>query len=216
MKEELVTANVLLADDHPLLMEGFSKVLESYGVTVVGQTMTPEGAVKQYEVLQPNVLILDIRFGERMTGLDAARRVLSKFPDANIVFLSQFDQDPLIKEAYRIGARAFLTKSCTASDLRTAIKRASEGEKYFVPQVAERLANLAVSGDLSPQSRLDEREIEVFKFMAHGFTNQEIAEKLSLSLKTISNTSLTIKDKLSVHRPADITRLAVKHGLIEP
>ena len=84
------------------------------------------------------------------------------------------------------------------------------------PQIAERLANLSVRGDVSPQSQLDQRGLEIFKLMAEGLTNAEIAEKLNLSTKTISNISQSVKEKLGVHRQAYITKLAVKHGLIEP
>ena len=87
---------------------------------------------------------------------------------------------------------------------------------YFLPHIAERLANLSVRGDESPQSLLNERDLEIFKLMAEGLTNAEIAERLDLSLKTISNVSQAIKEKLGVHRPAYITKLAVKHGLIAP
>jgi two-component system invasion response regulator UvrY len=75
---------------------------------------------------------------------------------------------------------------------------------------------MAVRGDLSPQSQLDERDLAVFKLMAEGLTNAEIADRLNLSTKTISNISQSVKEKLGVHRPAYITKLAVKHGLIEP
>ena len=85
-----------------------------------------------------------------------------------------------------------------------------------MPHIVERLAQLAIAGDASPQTKLDTRELEVLKLIAKGFTNAEIAEKLDLSPKTISNTSQAMKDKLGIHRPADITRLALKHGLIEP
>ena len=207
---------VLLADDHPIVMTGFAMSLESEGMQVVGQARTPQEALAHYGVLQPDVVILDIRFGAELTGLDAARQILQKYPDANIVFLSQFDQDALIKETYRLGARAFVTKDCDPADLALAVRRASLGELYFMPQIAERLAKLSVSGDVSPQSSLDERELDIFTSMAEGLTNVEIAEKLNLSAKTISNVSQTIKEKLGIHRPALITKLAVKHGLIEP
>ena len=207
---------VLLADDHPIVMTGFAMSLEGAGMVVLGQAKTPQEAVAQFVALQPDVVILDIRFGAELTGLDAARQILQKHPDANIVFLSQFDQDALIKETYRLGARAFVTKDCDPADLALAVQRASKGELYFMPQIAERLANLSVRGDASPQSALDERELEIFTSMAEGLTNVEIAEKLNLSAKTISNVSQTIKEKLGVHRPAMITKLAVKHGLIEP
>jgi len=210
------TIRVLLADDHPIVMTGFAMSLAAEGMDVVGQAKTPQEAVEQYVAMQPDVVVLDIRFGAEMTGLDAAKHILEKQPEAQIVFLSQFDQDALIKETYRLGAKAFVTKDCDPVDLAVAVQRASQGELYFMPQIAERLANLSVRGDASPQTLLDERSLEIFKLMAEGLTNVEIAEKLDLSQKTISNISQAVKEKLGIHRPALITKLAMKHGLIEP
>jgi DNA-binding NarL/FixJ family response regulator len=206
---------VLLADDHPIVMTGFAMSLAAEGMQVMGQAKTPQEAVTQFTALSPDVLVLDIRFGAELTGLDAARTILQEHPDANIVFLSQFDQDALIKETYRLGAKAFVTKDCDPADLAIAVQKASLGELYFMPSIAERLANLSVRGDASPQSLLDERSLEIFRLMAEGLTNVEIADKLDLSPKTISNVSQAIKDKLGIHRPALITKLAVKYGLIE-
>lgn len=207
---------VMLADDHPIVMTGFAMSLQGQGLDVVAQARTPEEALAQYQQLQPDVIVLDIRFGEQMTGMDVARQILAQTPSAAIVFLSQFDQDSLIKETYRLGGRAFMTKDCDPADLAAAVQRAHDGELYFLPHIAERLANLSVRGDASPQSQLDERALEIFTLMAEGLTNAEIAEKLDVSTKTISNISQAVKEKLGVHRPAYITRLAVKHGLIEP
>jgi two-component system invasion response regulator UvrY len=207
---------VMLADDHPIVMTGFAMSLQGQGLEVVAQARTPEEALAQFLQLQPDVIVLDIRFGEQLTGLDVAKQILAQTPAAAIVFLSQFDQDSLIKETYRLGGRAFMTKDCDPADLAAAVRRAHEGELYFLPQIAERLANLSVRGDASPQSQLDERALEIFTLMAEGLTNAEIAEKLDVSTKTISNVSQAVKEKLGVHRPAYITRLAVKHGLIEP
>jgi two-component system, NarL family, invasion response regulator UvrY len=207
---------VLLADDHPIVMTGFAMSLESEGIEVVAQVKTPQDALAQFALLRPDVLILDIRFGAELTGLDVAREIFDSEPNARVVFLSQFDQDALIKETYRLGGRAFITKDCDPVDLASAVRRAFAGELYFLPVIAERLANLSVRGDGSPQSKLDERGLEIFRLMADGLTNAEIAEKLDLSLKTISNISQLIKDTLGVHRPALLTKLAVKHGLIEP
>lgn len=216
MQSEQNQIRVLLADDHPIVMTGFAMSLSSLGMDVVGQAKTPDEAAAMFAELKPDVLVLDIRFGTELTGLDAARGILAQFPAARIVFLSQFDQDSLIKETYRIGARAFVTKDCDPADLATAVRHAHADKLYFLPQIAERLANLSVRGDVSPQSQLDARGLEIFKLMAEGLTNAEIAEKLNLSAKTISNISQAVKEKLGVHRQAYITRLAVKHGLIEP
>jgi two-component system invasion response regulator UvrY len=206
----------MLADDHPIVMTGFAMSLEEAGMQVLGQAKTPDEAAAMYAELKPDVLVLDIRFGTELTGLDAAQNILKADPNARIVFLSQFDQDSLIKETYRLGAHAFVTKDCDPADLATAVRHARDGKLYFLPPIASRLASLSVRGDVSPQSQLDERELEIFKLMAEGMTNAEIAERLNLSTKTISNSSQSVKEKLGVHRQAYITRLAVKHGLIEP
>lgn len=208
--------HVLLADDHPLIAAGFAMALAGHNIEVVGEAFTAEDVIRSYQDLLPDVLILDIRFGEKMSGLHAAKEVLQSFPQAKIVFLSQFDQDKLVKESYRLGGHAFITKDCTTDCLAAAIHAAHRGEVYFLPELAKRLAQLAIRGDMSPQSLLNPRELEILTLMAQGLTNHEIAEQLALSPKTISNSSQGIKEKLGMHRAADITRLAVKHGLIEP
>jgi two-component system invasion response regulator UvrY len=210
------TVKAVLADDHPIVMSGFAMSLADYGIEVIGEARTPEEAIVMYAERAPDVLILDIRFGEKLTGLDAAKEVLKKNPDAKIVFLSQFDQDSLIKETYKIGALAFITKDCDPATLAAAVARVAKGERYFLPEIAERLANLSVRGDNSPRTLLDARELEVFVSMAQGLTNAEMAVHLALSTKTISNISHTIKGKLGIRRVADITLMAVRHGLLEP
>jgi two-component system invasion response regulator UvrY len=216
VQKEQKPIRVMLADDHPIVMTGFAMSLAAAGMEVVGQARTPSEAAVMYAEHKPDVVVLDIRFGTELTGLDAAQAILEADPHAKVVFLSQFDQDSLIKETYRLGAHAFVTKDCDPADLATAVRQAHQGKLYFLPQIAERLASLAVRGDVSPQSQLDERGLEIFKLMAEGLTNAEIAEKLNLSTKTISNVSQSVKEKLGVHRQAYITKLAVKHGLIEP
>ena len=207
---------VMLADDHPIVMSGFATSLAGPDIDVVAQARSAEEALERYEAERPDVLVLDIRFGERLTGLDVARDILGRDADAAIVFLTQFDQDSLVKECYRIGARAFITKDCDPGELAAAVRRAHEGGLYFMPRIAERLASMAVKGDVSPQSLLDGRALEIFTLMAEGLTNAEIAERLDVSSKTISNASQAIKDKLGVQRAADITRLAVRYGLLQP
>ena len=98
MQTEQKSIRVMLADDHPIVMTGFAMSLAGVGMDVVGQAKTPEEAAAMYAELQPDVMVLDIRFGTELTGLDAAQDILKKFPAAKIVFLSQFDQDSLIKE----------------------------------------------------------------------------------------------------------------------
>jgi two-component system invasion response regulator UvrY len=217
MNDKTITPiRVLLADDHPIVMQGFALSLASMAIDVVGQVTSPTEAVESYESLQPDVVMMDLRFGEKLTGLDAAKTILARHPGANILFLSQFDQDALIKQTYSIGGRGFLTKDISASDLAQAVTDANSGENYFMDRIAKRLASLSVKGDQSPVALLDAREFEIFLLTAKGRTNQEMADHLGLSQKTISNVTHSLKDKLGTNRIADLTLLAVKYGYIEP
>jgi two-component system, NarL family, invasion response regulator UvrY len=207
----------LIADDHPLIIEGLTTALARDNIEVVGQATTANEVLSQYLTCTPDVIVLDIRFGNSgPSGLDVAREALQRYPDARILIYSQFDQDELVREAYRIGCVGFVTKNKPMAVLAEAIKQVHQGKMHFLPEIAERLAMIGVKGDDSPQSKLDARELEVFRLMAQGRTNVEIAEAMALSPKTISLTSQLIKDKLGVQRAAEITRLAVRHGVIEP
>lgn len=207
---------VLLADDHPIVMAGFALSLGSMEIEVIGEVTTPHEAVESYQILQPDVLMIDLRFGEKLTGMDAAKTILARDPQAKILFLSQFDQDALIKQCYSIGGRGFLTKDISAADLAQAVVEAHRGDIYFLPRIAKRLANLSVKGDQSPAALLEPREFEIFLLTAKGRTNQEMADQLGLSPKTISNVTNSLKEKLGTSRIADLTLLAVKHGYVEP
>ena len=253
---------VLIADDHPMIIQGLISALKREGVQRVADASSADDVIAQFERTHPDVVVLDIRFGGRTTGLHVARELIARHPQARIVFYSQFDQDEIVKEAYRLGGMAFVTrtlldaglahddvtpvagaglrryqqepfldggqlvwregpmafvtKSGPPDELTAAIRQAHVGKLYFPAAIANRLALLGVRGDDSPQSTLAPRELEVFTFMAQGLTNAEIAERMNLSVKTISNVSQAIKEQLGVHRPADITLLAVKHGLVTP
>jgi two-component system, NarL family, invasion response regulator UvrY len=212
----MATIKVLLADDHPLILEGLKAALSKRHMKVVGETGSAGEVMGLYRQYRPDVLVLDLRFGQGPTGLDLARSLLSKEPEARIVFYSQFDQNEVIREAYRVGAAAYVTKNQPPEVLATAITEAARGKTYFVPAIAERLALLGVHGDASPRARLDPREAEVFVQLANGLTNNEIAERMSLSSKTIGVIAQAIREKLGVQRATDMTRLAMRYGMIDP
>ncbi|MBE7418410.1 MAG: response regulator transcription factor [Ideonella sp.] len=212
----MANIKVLLADDHPLILEGLKAALTKRNMRVIGETGSAEEVVRLFRQCRPDVLVLDLRFGQGATGMDVARSLLSKEPEARIVFYSQFDQNEVIREAYRLGAAAYVTKNQPPGVLATAIEEAARGKTYFVPAIAERLALLGVRGDESPRSRLDAREAEVFVQLANGLTNNEIAERMSLSSKTIGVIAQAIREKLGVQRAAEMTRLAVRYGMIDP
>lgn len=212
----MAQVRVMIADDHPLIIEGLSAALKRLGLMVVGQVETAAAVIPKFVEAKPDVLVLDVRFGPGPTGLDVARELLVKAPSARIVFYSQFDQDEIVREAYRLGGAAFVTKNSSPQALARAIEEAHAGKTYFLPEIAERMALLGVRGDSSPRSRLDEREIEVFMQLADGFTNNEIAARMKLSAKTIGTIGQAVREKLGVQRATDLTRLAVRHGMIDP
>lgn len=209
---------VLIADDHPLIIEGLKTSLARHGITAAGTVSAAAEVVPQYEHCQPDVVVLDVRFGDGQTGLDVAKALLDAHPQARIVIYTQYDQDGLIREAYRIGCAAFVTKNKDPQLLSDAIKDAQAGKTFFLKEIAERLALISLRGaeTISPLEKLDSREIEILKMMALGKRNAEIAEAMNLSVKTISTASQTIKDKLGVDRPAELALLAVRLKLIEP
>lgn len=210
------SVKILLGDDNPIFATGCALTLAHYGIEVIGDGSTPLDILGRYDDLQPDVLVLDAAFGGTNCGLQVARQVRALHPGAKIVILSETEHGTLYKEAYRLGAYAFITKNRDPADLAEAVIKARAGSLYFLPHVAEQLASDKVRGDDSPQDILHVRELEVFRLMALGRTNLEIAEELRLSAKSISTYSQSIKDKLGIHRAAELTRLAVRHGLIEP
>ncbi len=212
-----MSVKILIADDHPSIIDGLASLLPLYNISVVAKATAVDEISALYAESKPDVAVLDVRFGDKKTGLEVAKGLISKF-GAKIIFYSQFDQDEEIQEMYRIGGKGLVTKNKQVSVLADAIQSAVAGKVFFLPEIAERIALLSLHGDsnTNPMELLDDREKTVFLMLASGKTNTEIADELNLSLKTISITSNSVKEKLGVQRPAEITRLAVKMKLIEP
>lgn len=208
------TIRALIADDHPSIRDGLQALFPSFGIEIVTKEMLGSDALESYDPNLHDVVVLDINFGEgKLSGLDVSKQLLERHPKVSIVLYSQHDQIELIKESYQIGIKSFIPKSASPTQLADAMKKAALGQVYLLPEISERLAMLWTGGE-SPLQQLDPRELEVFKQMAAGRMNQEIADSMGLSVKTISTTSQNIKDKLHMTRPAELTLLAVKHGLI--
>lgn len=205
---------VLIADDHPLILEGLAASLEQAGITIAGRETNVDQIIPSHRKLEPDVLVLDIRFGAETSGLDVARELLRETAQAKIVFYSQYDQLELVREAYKLGGLGFVTKQFEADVLIEAIQVAVRGEAHFMPQMLRKLAVDSVQGDHSPQALLDQRELQVFKLIAHGRTVAQVASKMDLSSRTINVITQAIKQKLHVQKPVEMTRLAIKHGLL--
>ena len=209
----MTPTRIMVVDDHGIIGQGLKVELQQFGIDAVNITTDGALTVANYLESKPDVLVLDVKIGS-VDGLDVANAVLALDPKANIVFYSQFDQGCLIQKAYRIGAKAYISKSAELSDLCLAIESAKEGKLFISEVVSRQLALLSITGHDSPQEKLSEREMKVFRLMAMGYTIAEVAVALDISFKSANLIIHSVKALLDVDRQPEITKLAVKHGLI--
>jgi two-component system invasion response regulator UvrY len=206
---------VLLADDHAVVRTGFRLLLEANAdIEVVGEADSGETAYQRYLDLGPDVVVMDIAM-PGMGGIEALRRIRSHHPRARVLALSAHDDPVHARRALREGAFGFLSKRSAPEALLEAITSVAAGRRYIDPGVAQRLALTDVDAEALAE-RLSEREFEVFMRLAHGESVQRIAEDLRLAPSTIGTHLYNIKQKLGVSNQAELTLLAIRHGLIEP
>ncbi len=213
---------IVLADDHPIVRQGISGLLESEpGFVVVGEAGDGRGAVELVERLQPDVAILDLMMPE-LNGLEVARRALRLSPRTRIVILSMYSDEPHVLEALRAGAMAYVLKGTSTETLIFALREAMAGRRYLSPPLSDRAVEvyLAQIGTAErPTDRyelLTAREREVLELVARGASYAEIADKLTISPRTAETHRTNLMRKLDLKTSADITLYAVQRGLIDP
>jgi DNA-binding NarL/FixJ family response regulator len=201
--------SVLLVDDHSLVRRGFRRILEdARDITVVGEASDGAEAVKLAEQLRPQLIVMDCAL-PNMSGLDATRRILAKFPETHILMLSMHSEDTWVHQALDAGAHGYILKSAVDMELVTAIRRVVAGEIVLDPQVS-RTTNLKGEG----KSRLTVRELEVLKLIVAGKSNKEIAIDLDLSANTVAVHRANIMDALGIHKTAELVVYAIRSGLV--
>jgi DNA-binding NarL/FixJ family response regulator len=210
---------VIIADDHHLVRQGIRALLEKADdIEVVAEAADGQEAVELVERLAPDVLVMDIAM-PRMNGNQATGRVRALGAATQVVILSMYSDETLVRQALRNGARGYLLKRSVTEELLLAVRAASRGEIYLSPAisgtiVAEFLA-LQVDADASsPLERLTPREREVLQLVSEGHTNSGIAQVLKVSVKTVEKHRANLMSKLNVHDMAGLMRVAIKHGLI--
>ncbi len=200
MSSELL--RVLLVDDHPLVRNGLRALLSSMTeMTVVGEATTGEEAITQAADLQPDIILMDLHM-PGLNGVEATRRIVQANPRIGILVLTMLEDDASVFAAMRAGARGYLLKGADQADVLRAVRVVAHGEAIFSPSIAQRLMQyFANMQPMLPQAAfpdLTEREREILGLIALGKSNAEIAEKLVLSPKTVSNHVSTIFSKLQV------------------
>jgi two-component system, NarL family, invasion response regulator UvrY len=207
---------VLLVDDHAVVRTGFRLLLQAHpDITVAGEADSGESACQRYLELTPDVVVMDLGM-PGMGGLEALRRIRAHHAQARVLALSALD-DPLhARRALREGARGFLSKRSAPEALLEAISAVAAGQRYLDPNLAQKLALDEVEGaGKSAVERLSEREFEVFVRLAGGASVQRIADDLKLSGSTVGTHLYNIKQKLGASNQAELTLIAIRHGLIQ-
>ena len=207
---------VLLADDHTLVLEGLRKLLEDT-CELVGTAGDGRALVEAAERTRPDVILLDISM-PLLNGLEAARIVRVRVPDAKIIFLTMHADPTYAREAFRAGASGYLLKRSAASELAKAISMVLRGRPYVTPLFpAEVLQPLGADlRRLAPESgALTSRQREVLQLVAEGHAAKEIAALLKISKKTVDFHKGRIMDRLGLRTAAELTKYAVAHGVTE-
>ncbi|MCC6188220.1 MAG: response regulator transcription factor [Anaerolineales bacterium] len=193
---------VLIADDHPLFRKGMRDLLESLAeVEVVGEAATGEEAIALASGLAPDVIVMDLQMPGG-TGISATRQILDASPHIRILMVTLFDDSESVFTALRAGARGYVVKDTDAGEMARAVIAVGRGEAIFSPAIANRLIDFfAIPYPTVPKEvfpTLTEREREILGLIAEGYANPDIAEQLSLSVKTVHNYVSNIFSKLQV------------------
>jgi two-component system, NarL family, response regulator NreC len=212
---------LLLADDHAVLRSGLRMLLDAQpDMEVVGEAADGGEAVRTALESRPDVVLMDVAMtGE--SGLEATRRIKQRAPEIRILVLSMYDDESYLRRALEAGASGYALKRAADTDLLSAIRAVARDEMYLHPALTRVLVGDLLRRDLSaPQSarqdapHLSERELEVLRLVALGHTNQEIADALYLSVKTVESYKGRLMEKLGLRGRAALVRYAVEAGLL--
>lgn len=215
MAEIRQSIRILIADDHAIVRKGLHTLITSEpGMEIVGEASDGIEAVQQARALQPDVILLDMVM-PRQNGLEAIRQIKGENPEARIIVLTSFAEDDKIFPAIKAGALGYLLKDSTPEQLLQAIYDVHGGESSLHPSIALRLVReISQPSDLPPtQEPLTGREVEVLKLVARGLTNQEIADTLIISERTVGNHIGNILNKLHVANRTQAALYALREGL---
>lgn len=212
---------VLLAEDHQIVREGLRKLLESeHDIEVVGEATSGRQAVALAKKLMPAVVVMDIAM-PLLNGLEATRQILQDGTGTKVLMLSAHSDDTYVEQAIAFGAKGFLLKQTSSNDLSKAIREIEKGNTFFSPSIAKRLlrqnqTSLDRKGSLKTKViQLSSREMEVLQLIAEGEANKQIADALSISIKTVEKHREHLMQKLDIHDTAGLTRYAIEAGVIE-
>ncbi|MGQ7793640.1 response regulator [Faunimonas sp. B44] len=205
---------ILLVDDHPVVREGYRRLLERHpGFRVVAEAADAAEAYRLYRHHSPGVVVMDLSL-QGVGGLEALRRIRQWNGEARILVFTMHQSASFALKAFEAGALGYVTKSSAPDELVGAIEAVSRGSRAMSLDIARDIAEERVSNQPSPIEQLSPRETEILRLFASGIPADEIATQLCLSLKTVQNYHYQIKSKLNAKTDAGLVWLAIEAGMI--
>lgn len=211
-REITETIRIVIADDHAVVRRGLRQVLDAEaGFEVVAEAANLDDARRYVRGHHPHVLVLDLNMPGG-SSLDHIPSIRGEFPDTQIVVLTMQNEPAYARQALSAGALGYVLKEAAEEELVEAIKRAAVGDTYLNPRLGARVAAEPPPG---PPDGLSEREVDVLRLIALGYTNAEIGDQLHLSVRTVETHRAHIQQKLNLATRSDLVRYALEHKLVE-
>ena len=209
---------VLVVDDHTIVRDGICALLALAGdIEVVGEAANGSEALEMAKELKPDVVLMDIAM-PIMGGLEATRRICKEFPRTRVLVLTQYDDKEYVFPVIEAGASGFISKAAASSELASGIRSVYDGDSFLSPSVARLLVedcrHWGERTERDPYEQLTDRERDVLKLVAEGYTTQQIANMLVISPKTAEGHRTNLMAKLGIHNSIELVKYAIRKGII--
>lgn len=206
---------IILVDDHAIVRTGYRLLLENDpGIEVIAELENGEQANQQARELNPDVIVMDLSM-PGMGGLEAIRRIKARSPEIKMLVFTMHDNVSFVEHAMEAGASGYITKNNAPNVLVQAVHQIAAGETYIEPSLKSEMNVQHQLGKGSALSNLSHREFQIFCLFAEGLNANDIANDLSLSVKTVANYQTQIKEKLGVSSTTELVKLAISNGIIK-
>ena len=208
--------NIAIADDHLLVINGLRAMLEkAEGISIVFAATTGTAVLEELALTPPDVLLLDIQMPD-MNGIDLCKIIHRNYPQVKVIALTNFEQSSYVKQIMRNGALGYLLKNIDGKTLIQAIHSVVDNKPFIQDQIRNNMMNELLSGRkiTSAGVSLTKREMEILSLVAKELTNQEIADRLFISIRTVETHRINLSQKLGVHNTAGLVKEAYKRGLV--
>lgn len=212
---------VLLAEDHTIVRQGLCSILDGHDdFEIVGEAGDGREAVEKAQQLKPDVVLMDLSM-PLLSGLEATRQIRSQCPEIEVLVLTMHADEEYVFRILQAGASGYLLKQSAVAELVTAIRAVYRGESYLCPTISRKLIDEYVrhardQSEADPYEQLTDREREILHLIAEGHSTQEIADLLFISPKTVRGHRSHLTEKLDLYSNAELTRYAIRKGLVDP